>query len=313
MKDFYAILGVSINAEAEVISAAYKALAKKYHPDIYKGTKKDSENRIREVNEAYSTLSNNSKKEAYDRDFLKNKSTGSFDDFNDSEFEDTSNIFDTDWNILIEVYPDAERLRQSLSKISQKLGFLFQVLLLDKQLGAKAEQAANNLRKDFLERYFGTNKKIQDLATQALKLKDIEVAKEINKKITLLGDDAAEKIYNSILARLDKNIYKSNDNDIFDRNIKEKNTVSLKHNKEYYKNILIFLILGIGLIIFLLYQSKYTGGGNCFGKATDCNDNQLCEYATVIEDKEVVWSTYKKNHADTAKTRNLDCNVGFKY
>ena len=37
MKDYYAILGISINAESEVISAAYKALAKKYHPDVYKG------------------------------------------------------------------------------------------------------------------------------------------------------------------------------------------------------------------------------------------------------------------------------------
>ena len=35
MKDFYAILGISVTAEKEVIEAAYKALVKKYHPYIY--------------------------------------------------------------------------------------------------------------------------------------------------------------------------------------------------------------------------------------------------------------------------------------
>ena len=43
MKDFYAILGVSVNAELEVINAAYRAMAKKYHPDVYKGNKKFAE------------------------------------------------------------------------------------------------------------------------------------------------------------------------------------------------------------------------------------------------------------------------------
>ena len=75
----------------------------------------------------------------------------------DPEFEDSSNVFDSDWNILIEVYPDAENFRLNLCKISQKLGFLYQVLLLDKQLGAKAEEASVNVKKEFLERYFGKN------------------------------------------------------------------------------------------------------------------------------------------------------------
>jgi len=36
-KDYYAILGVHPSAEEAVISAAYWALAKLYHPDLYKG------------------------------------------------------------------------------------------------------------------------------------------------------------------------------------------------------------------------------------------------------------------------------------
>jgi len=55
--DYYSILGVSREAPDFVIQAAYRALAKKYHPDPYKGDKKEAESKIREINEAYSTLS----------------------------------------------------------------------------------------------------------------------------------------------------------------------------------------------------------------------------------------------------------------
>jgi len=307
MKDYYAILGVSLDAEAEVISAAYKALVKKYHPDVYTGTKKDSENRIREINEAYAILSDKSKKEAYDGDFLKNKSTGSFDDFNESEFDDNSDIFDVDWNILIEVYPDAEKLRLDLSNLSLKLGFLFQVVLLDKQLGAKADQAAENLRKNFLERYFGTDKKIQDLAIQALINKDIELAKEINKKITLLGDDAAEKIYNAILSKLDKKKYSTFVYPSFHQS-RENNY----KKSDYHKTLILFILIGLGLLFFFS-NSDYSETGACYSKPTACTDSQICEYATEIVDSKVSWSVSNKNYAETAKSRGLACNVGFQY
>ena len=59
-------------------------------------------------------VSNKVKKEKYDKEFLKNKSTGIFDDFNNSEFDESSNIFDNDWNILVEVFPNAEEIRINL-------------------------------------------------------------------------------------------------------------------------------------------------------------------------------------------------------
>ena len=206
MKDYYAILGVSPNAEPEVISAAYKSLAKKYHPDVYQGTKKEAEKRIREINEAYSHLSNRTKKDKYDKEYSKNKTAGNFDDFSNNEFDENLNVFDKDWEILIEVFPNAEKLRIDLSKLSQKLSLLFQVVLLEKKMGGKAQQVASSLKKEFLERYFGTNNKIQELASKALINNEIEIAKEINKKITLLGDDAADKIYTILSQKLEKNI-----------------------------------------------------------------------------------------------------------
>ena len=68
MKNYYEILEVSENASPEVIEKAYKALVKKYHPDLQPSEKKqEAENKIKMINEAYDTLSNSQKKETYDR------------------------------------------------------------------------------------------------------------------------------------------------------------------------------------------------------------------------------------------------------
>lgn len=66
MKDYYKILGVNTNSPDEVIKAAYRALAKKYHPDIYQGDKFFAEQKMKEINEAYDILSDNLKRKEYD-------------------------------------------------------------------------------------------------------------------------------------------------------------------------------------------------------------------------------------------------------
>ena len=51
IKDYYAILGVPREAEADLIKATYLALSKIYHPDIYKGDKKYALKRMQEIND----------------------------------------------------------------------------------------------------------------------------------------------------------------------------------------------------------------------------------------------------------------------
>ncbi len=65
MKDYYAILQVSAHAEREVIDAAYRRLARKYHPDVDPGP--DAADRMRDLNEAYEVLSDPGKRREYDR------------------------------------------------------------------------------------------------------------------------------------------------------------------------------------------------------------------------------------------------------
>lgn len=63
-KDYYQILGVDRSATQDEIKKAYRRLALKYHPD--KG-ERGSEQRFKEVNEAYQVLGNESKRRQYDQ------------------------------------------------------------------------------------------------------------------------------------------------------------------------------------------------------------------------------------------------------
>jgi molecular chaperone DnaJ len=66
MKDYYDILGVSRDASPDDLKKAFRQLALKYHPDRNPDNK-ESEEKFKEINEAYSCLSDPQKRAHYDR------------------------------------------------------------------------------------------------------------------------------------------------------------------------------------------------------------------------------------------------------
>jgi len=65
-RDYYDILGVDKNADEKTIKKAYRKKALKYHPDKNPGDKK-SEEKFKELSEAYDVLSDKNKRSKYDR------------------------------------------------------------------------------------------------------------------------------------------------------------------------------------------------------------------------------------------------------
>lgn len=65
-RDYYEVLGVDKNADEAAIKKAYRALAKKYHPDMNPGDK-DAEAKFKEASEAYAVLSDAEKRRQYDQ------------------------------------------------------------------------------------------------------------------------------------------------------------------------------------------------------------------------------------------------------
>ena len=64
---YYEELEVLPTASPEVIRMAYRALARKYHPDVYKGNKVFAQEKMTRINEAYSVLSSPIQRQEYDR------------------------------------------------------------------------------------------------------------------------------------------------------------------------------------------------------------------------------------------------------
>lgn len=90
-RDYYEILGVPRTASADDFKAAFRKLARQYHPDVNK--EPDAEEKFKEINEAYAVLSDPDKRSAYDRfGHAGVRNAGGAQDFN-VDFTDFADIF----------------------------------------------------------------------------------------------------------------------------------------------------------------------------------------------------------------------------
>ena len=65
-RDYYEVLGVDKSADDAALKKAYRALAKKYHPDVNPGDE-EAEKKFKEASEAYAVLSDPDKRRQYDQ------------------------------------------------------------------------------------------------------------------------------------------------------------------------------------------------------------------------------------------------------
>lgn len=114
-RDYYDVLGVSKGASQDEIKSAFRKLAKKYHPDVSK--EPDAESKFKEVQEAYSVLSDEGKRKQYDQfghaAFQGGGAggAGGFNGFNGAGFD--FNNFDFDYDDIFDMFGLGGRGRKS--------------------------------------------------------------------------------------------------------------------------------------------------------------------------------------------------------
>jgi hypothetical protein len=197
-KDYYAILGVAPTADDFVIKAAYKALIQRYHPDRVSQNGKDTTKKVAEINEAYRILSNEQTRKKYDE--LRGVGTQSAEDaFDEQDIPKENASFIDDWHFACEYYPHLKNIEERLMKVSWRLTFAFQAMILDAKSFQKADQIATSMEWDFLTTYFGSNKKIIEFAKKLISSGNQKAARELNKAIKILGDpENPEQIISTI-------------------------------------------------------------------------------------------------------------------
>jgi curved DNA-binding protein len=125
-KDYYKILSLETNkVSSEQLKNAYRVAAKKYHPDVNVGDRL-SEERIKDINEAYKVLSNPASKRKYDRTWVNyvgkrkkreetNRSSGSiFTDFSNMFFGNIENIKEQKINKAEKIPVKGENIETSI-------------------------------------------------------------------------------------------------------------------------------------------------------------------------------------------------------
>lgn len=197
-KDYYAILGVHPTAEPTVIRAAYKALAQKYHPDKSQAEHAESDRLMKDINEAYNTLSVANKRNEYDAWYahITNRRVYGHDESSMAlSFDDRSD----EWSVATKIYPDLTSLRTELGKTSAWLADFFAIVVINSKEYQHRHQIARSIEKGYYERYFGGDKDINNFAKELIISGNLSAAETLNKYVRVLGSNApAFRIINQI-------------------------------------------------------------------------------------------------------------------
>lgn len=170
-KDYYKILGLSNNkVTVEEIKQAYREQAKKYHPDMNNNF---SEERFKDINEAYRILSNASSRRKYDR--MWNNNIGK--SYNKKQEKKT--IFGELFSIFFgQVSKDVEN--NESKKVNTK----------NKKIAIKGENVETEITVSIMDAFYGKEKEIS-LRTIEGKMKKFQVKVPAgirnNEKIRLIG------------------------------------------------------------------------------------------------------------------------------
>lgn len=199
-KEYYSILGVLPNTDNTIIETAYRALIKIYDLDGFTGPKEEAQRKIKEINEAYSVLSDPDKKKTYAESYgaAEQKDSFYFKDKNKDQIPHYDPL-KADWDLAVEDHPDLIELEKKLSQISWRLGYSYRAYLIESGLFKKRARLAHDLEQAFLEIYFGPKPEIKGFAHDLLKTGNKPAARALNRSLKSFGGSTgSDKIISKI-------------------------------------------------------------------------------------------------------------------
>lgn len=173
-KDYYKILGLETNkVNAQEIKMAFREQAKKYHPDVGGST----EERFKDINEAYKILSNNSTKRKYDRTWNAKVARKRAKTETEKEKQERGSAFGEFFNMFFGEEPNINNGPKE-----------------DKKAPIKGENIETEINVNLEDAYYGLEKKISLRTIQGkMKTFSVKVPAGIRngEKIRLLGQGKA--------------------------------------------------------------------------------------------------------------------------
>ncbi|MBI5409885.1 MAG: molecular chaperone DnaJ [Nitrospirae bacterium] len=137
MKDYYQTLGVEKNATEEDLKKAYRKLALKYHPDRNPGDKA-SEEKFKEINEAYAGLSDPEKRRSYDT-YGTTEGTGAGFDFGAGFGGFSTNFGDIFGDVFGDIFGEFTGRRRTRPTKGQDLRYDLEITLQEAVFGTDKE------------------------------------------------------------------------------------------------------------------------------------------------------------------------------
>jgi curved DNA-binding protein CbpA len=196
--NYYEVLGVLSTADEAVISAAYRALAKKYHPDVYPGDADDARRTFERLTEAYETLKDANLRKEYDA------ANETYDTYENTGSSDSAgpDALNDEWDYLLRFFPEAGEFCDELTRLSPALTNMYKMLILENPETRKYSEISATLQKEYFERYFGTNEAIVKFAKQLVKTGQISAAKDLNAAVKFFGKSPGQNTANRIILKV---------------------------------------------------------------------------------------------------------------
>lgn len=182
-----------------------------YHPDVFKGDEDFAKERLSQLNAAYEFLSDEQQKREFDRKSQKQDAEDQQSEFDPNqgsdEFDEGIKILKENWDYACDYYPELKQLYNNLSVLGKEPAFAFMAYVVETKKYKEAATIADQLEDAFLTTKFSNDPTIKKLAKLALQQKEIKLAKELNRALTILGPEAKDEILNKLSERFPEFAY----------------------------------------------------------------------------------------------------------